>query len=313
MKEIIVIKEYEGKLLWEFILYLYPDKTKTSIKKSINNGDVKINNLKVKDNYLLKNGDSIKVYFRSKEKTQKYLNCNVNCKIVYEDKNILVMDKPKGVLSQEDKSEKINTLNNFIKKYASLNGYSDNEANDFSLIHRLDQNTSGLIIGCKNKEVTRKMNVQMARGNIVKKYIAIVHGKPKQNKIILRDFIHKDLNQNKMIVTSKKLEHSSEIITEVKLIHYFNNMSIVEVCIHSGKKHQIRSHLAFHNMPIVGDYKYQNKKYNSKIKSQILISNEIIFNLDDKDLNYLNDIKIKLIDLSNKEKINKFLQDVKLL
>lgn len=313
MTELIISKDNDGKLIWEYIISLFPEKTKTSIKKNINSGNVKVNNTKIKDNYVLKINDKVKIYFNTKKINNNFEKCNITCSIFYEDENIIIFNKPKGLLCQEDKNEKNNTLNNFIKKYAFSKGYNVFECNNFSLIHRLDKNTQGLIIGSKKTENTRTLNTETKSKGIIKKYLTIVHGIPEKEEMEFNDYILKDQKLNMMKVFDKYVNHSKQIKTKIRLIRKLNNMSILEVEIHSGKKHQIRSHLAFHNLPIVGDYKYAGKKYQSKIKSQILISNEIIFNIKNESLSYLNNMKFKLYQTNNDDEIKKFLQDFKIL
>lgn len=307
MKKIFVNKNDIGIALWKYLLNIFPNKTKSWIKREINKGNIKVNNKKVFDNYLIKLNDEIFIYSKIKNDS-KFLKCELNIEIFYEDDNIIIFNKPKGILSQEDKNEKINTLNNFIKKYIFLKEKDQKKADEVGLIHRLDKNTEGLIIGCKNKNVLKIMNSEMNKHNITKKYIAIVHGKPKKRILILKDYIKKDLSINKMIVSKNFIEHSKEITTKIKLIESIKDLSLLEVEIKSGKKHQIRAHLAFHKMPILGDFKYQNKKYISKIVGQALISNEVIFNIENDKMKYLNNMIFRLYDLNKKNEIEKILQ-----
>ena len=297
MEKIVIIKSDENKKISSYIHSLFPDKTISFIKKNINRGNVKVNNKKVKDNYLLKENDVITLYLKNKIRSNdNYLKCNVKLNIFYEDENIIIIDKQKNLLCQEDANEKISTLNNAIRLYCFKKKIWDGSSlNEPSLIHRLDKNTTGLLIAGKNKEIVKILNEEMKNKNIIKKYIAFVHGNFKKEEMELKDYIKKHNSKNIMIVSNKKSdEYFKPINTNIKKIYSSNIYSILEVTISSGKKHQIRAHLSWYGFPIIGDYKYSNiNNYNNKEKSQMLISNEIIFNLKNSKLSYLNDIEFK--------------------
>ena len=297
MEKIVIIKSDANKKIASYIHSLFPNKTISFIKKNINRGNVKVNNQKVRDNYLLKENDVITHFLKNKiTLNNNYFKCNLKLNIFYEDDNIIIIDKQKNTLCQEDVNEKINTLNNAIRKYCFENKLWDGSSlNEPSLIHRLDKNTTGLLIAGKNKEIVKILNEEMKNKNIIKKYIAFVHGNFKQEEMELKGYIKKHNSKNIMIVSNKKSdEHFKPIHTYLKKIYSSNNYSILEVTISSGKKHQIRSHLSWYGFPIIGDYKYSNTNhYDNKQKSQMLISNEIIFNLKNDKLKYLNEIQFK--------------------
>lgn len=309
MFKIIITKSNNNKPIWQYFADILIDRTKSSIKKDIISGDVKVNNKKVKDNYLLQTNDELTIYMNIATPNDNYRCCQLKPLIFYEDDNIILFYKQIGVLCQEDAYEKIRTMNNLIKVYA----YNSQQWDGFdlltepALIHRLDQNTEGLLICAKNKNIAKRLNLAMTENKINKKYLTIVHNEPISKQMVLKDYIKKRENKNVMIVSSELLEHSKPITTHLKLIYTNRIYSILEVMIESGKKHQIRAHLAFHGMPIVGDYKYSTKGYDHKLQSQALVANEIIFNLDD-DLSYLNGKTFKKFDLNNDANKIKFLQ-----
>lgn len=301
-------KRDHNKKICDYIKSLNENLTITSIKRDINKGNVKINNHKVKDNYLLKENDEITIYLKIKKNNDRYLKTKLKPKIFYEDENIIIFDKDKNVSCQENENEKINTLNNYLKKYCYEKGYWNGIDNEYEpcLVHRIDQNTMGLVIGAKNKNVARiiKKNINQ---EITKKYLTIIYNRPIRKQGLLVDYILKDqYAKNKMIVSNKKIEHSSEIRTKYKCIYTNNDYSILEVELITGKKHQIRAHLAFHKMFIVGDTKYGIKNKKIDLSTQLLISNEIIFNLSDKKLCYLNEKKF--IKIKNPQDILKLIK-----
>lgn len=293
MVKIVVNRVNDNSKLCDYIKKISPNLTITSIKKDINKGQVKVNSLKVMDNFLLRTGDIITIFINIKSNNDNFLKCKLNIKIFYEDDNVIIFDKPKNVLCQEDVKEKINTLNNYIKKYCYMNktwdGY-DSESEP-ALVHRIDQNTMGLVIGAKNKKIARILNQAILNNEISKKYLTVIYNGPKKSSGLLVDYIYKDDKQlNKMIVSKTKVEFATQIKTRYKILYTHSPYTILEVELLTGKKHQIRAHLAFYKMYIVGDGKYGAKNKNLKLNSQLLISNKINFHLTNKTLEYLNNI-----------------------
>lgn len=309
MFKIIITKANNNKPIWQYFADILINKTKSSIKKDIMAGDVKVNNKKVKDNYLLQTNDELTIYMNIPNPNDNFLRCQLKPIIYYEDDNIIIFYKQIGVLCQEDSHEKIRTMNNLIKLYSyntqQWDGYD--LLSEPALIHRLDQNTEGLLICAKNKAIAKKLNLAMIENKINKKYLAIVHNEPIKKQMVLKDYIKQRENKNVMVVSTEALEYSKPITTYLKLLYSNRIYSILEVMIESGKKHQIRAHLAFHGMPIVGDYKYSIKGYDHKLQSQALVANEIIFDLD-HDLSYLNKLTFRKFDLNNDVNKIKFLQ-----
>lgn len=309
MFKIIITKANNNKPIWQYFADILINKTKSSIKKDIMAGDVKVNNKKVKDNYLLQTNDELTIYMNIPNPNDNFLRCQLKPIIYYEDDNIIIFYKQIGVLCQEDSHEKIRTMNNLIKLYSyntqQWDGYD--LLSEPALIHRLDQNTEGLLICAKNKAIAKKLNLAMIENKINKKYLAIVHNEPIKKQMVLKDYIKQRENKNVMVVSTEALEYSKPITTYLKLLYSNRIYSILEVMIESGKKHQIRAHLAFHGMPIVGDYKYSIKGYDHKLQSQALVANEIIFDLD-HDLSYLNKLTFRKFDLNHDVNKIKFLQ-----
>ncbi len=313
MKKININKNEASTILYNYLLtYIFTNKTKSFVKKEINKGNIKINNQKVNDNYILKENDTITIYTRFNDNSnKKYLECNLKINIFYEDENIIIIDKQKDVLCQEDKEEKVNTLNNAIKKYCyetkHWNGIDN--FNEPALIHRIDRNTEGLILVGKNKEVIKTLNSEMINHHIEKKYLTIVHGDFFTKHATLNDFIKQNKDKNKMIVSKNEKLHSKPITTKVTKLFTDSKYSLLEVDIKSGKKHQIRAHLSFYGFPIVGDFKYSNNiKYKNKNKSQVLISNKITFNLENENLKYLNNHQFIKYELETKDDFINFLK-----
>lgn len=306
MTKIVINKNNINKKLCDYIKELSPNLTITKIKREINRGQVKVNDKKVIDNYLLKDNDILNIFINIKKVDLKFLKTKLKVPIFYEDENIIIFDKPINVSCQQNMNEKINTLNNYLKKYCYDKKYWDGYdlETEPALIHRIDQNTMGLVLAAKNKKVARILNSAINE-QIDKKYLTVIYAKPRRKSEMLVDYIKRDENHlNKMIVQKQNSPTASLIKTHYKLLYSNNSYSVLEVELLTGKKHQIRAHLAFYKMYIVGDGKYGVKNKNLKLKTQLLISNKLKFNLNSKELEYLNKkefIKIndpiKIIDL----------------
>lgn len=294
MRSVKIRKNDIDKKLFDYIQLFFPYKTKTAIKKIINKGSIKVNDEKVFDNYLLQEGDIVNIYEKIKDINENYKLSKLNAKIFYEDKNITVIDKNKGVLCQEDIHEKYNTLNNFIKlRFFKKGFWNGKDVNgEPTLVNRIDLNTSGLVLCANNKKVLSEINKYQALNQISKVYIAVVHGKFSSKNVEIKAFIE-SAPKSKMLITNAKNDDNKPISTIIQSLESNEDYSLLKIIVHKAKKHQIRAQLADLGYPIVGDYKYVNCRYDSPYKSQVLISNQIIFNFDEKSsLAYLNKIKI---------------------
>lgn len=302
------IKKFDqNKKLYEFIQLFFNTKTITSIKKMINNGDIKVNKKKVFDNYVLQENDIVTFYKDVKKINNNYKLTKLNAKVFYEDKNITIIDKSKGVICHEDIHEKYNTLNNFIKmRFFNKKIWDGLDKNlEPALVNRIDLNTSGLVLAANNKTVLSLINKSKNHDCIKKIYIAVVHGKFIKKNLEVHAFIEQ-IDKNKMAIEYKKNNSNKPIFTVIQSLESSQDFSLVKIIVMNAKKHQIRVQLADLGFPIVGDYKYMNQRYSSPYKSQILVSNEIIFNFEETNkLAYLNKIsfikndysEIKLKDL----------------
>ncbi|EGZ31483.1 RluA family pseudouridine synthase [Malacoplasma iowae] len=285
-------QKYEETTLKKYLLNKYPTLTSSKAAKLIDQNKVRVNNKKSSFNYQLKIGDEIKCFFNLEPKKINYdfLNSKQSFQIVYEDKNIIIANKPKGLVCQEDANEKINTLNNQLRKYLYQKKEWIPEQNSTfipNLCHRLDKYTNGLIIFAKNEESLKEINVLLKNNNIKKMYKCLVLGVLKNKKQTLVNYWMLD-EQKKIARIDKENKYNKIMITKYEVLEEYDNFSLLNVEIVTGRKHQIRLHLSSINHPILGDTKY-NKIENMGYKFPCLTSWKIEFNIPESScLSYLN-------------------------
>ena len=277
MKTIIVNKKYNNKKLINFLQDRFPDLPSTFFFKTLRKKNIKINGKHVNKNITIFEGDEIQIYL-----SDQLINKKIDVKIFYEDDNILIIDKPAGI--EVTGSESLTTLihNLYINcEYLPMP------------CHRLDRNTTGLLIFAKNEESLNILLYKFKHHEIEKHYLALVYGTPKQNHERLTAFLFKDSKKSLVYISDNFKKGYSKIITSYSLIEkYSNGTSLLDVQIETGKTHQIRAHLSHIGLPIVGDGKYGDYNINKKLNysTQQLQSYIIKFNFlgNNGILDYLN-------------------------
>lgn len=289
--------KWSQKTLFDFLKDKFPFVSISKIKKNIKNGNIKVNNSKVFYLQILHTNDEVKIYsseFKIPKINWNFLKAKELKHIVYEDKNVLIVDKPRGLLCQEDINEKIDTLNNRIKKYLYENKKWSPE-NDFTfspnICHRIDKYTTGLVIAAKNLKTLSEINKFWNTKAITKKYICLVYGIPQVKKQTLENYIK--INDDNSVEITKVNEFNKKIITTYEVIEEYKNFSKLLTTIKTGKKHQIRIHLSYIGHPILGDTKY-NKINNMNFRYPCLNSYQIEFNFPKNHfLKNLNNLEVK--------------------
>lgn len=284
MKDLVVDKKYDNKKLSKLLLETYPGLKYGTFVKALKKKDILINEKRISKDCTIYENDIIRIYIVDDLLYKKY-----NIPVIYEDENIIVFNKPK-----ELEVTGTDSLTSYVNEKYSPN---------FMPCHRLDRNTSGLIIFSKSDEVNNILTEKFKNHEIEKHYIAKVYGIPNKKSDTLTAFLFKDNKKSMVYISNKFKTGCKKIITSYKVLtsNSVENTSILDINLHTGRTHQIRAHLAYMGYPIIGDGKYGNNKINKKFneRTQLLCSYYIRFNFiyDAGILNYLNHKEIKLKDI----------------
>lgn len=293
MKEIRITNNEEGQRLDRFLKKYLNKANQSFIYKMIRKKNIKLNDSKAEPETVLKKDDIVQLYlsddtidkFREKKDLK---HTDIHFKVVYEDDNILVVNKPVGLSTQPDVTSSRNLIDE-IKMY--LDAKEENISFTFkpAVCNRLDKNTSGLVIAAKNYDALKQTNKAIRERRIRKFYMAKVHGIIKGD-LELRDYLIKNDEKNMVKIVKETSENSKQIVTYAHPIKTENNFTWLEIEIETGRAHQIRAHLSSIGHPVAGDKKYGRK---DSEKHQVLHAYKLILNGYEEDLSYLNEMEIK--------------------
>jgi len=284
MQKLKVPIKYDGKMLNKFVLDSFPKLPQNQFYKALRKKDIRINDVKVNDNAILHEGDIVTIYI-----VDNILEGNNTIQIdkVFEDDNILVINKPSQIEVVSYNNEE--SLTSILKKEYSY----------IEPCHRLDRNTKGLVLFAKNEDSLHILLEAFKTHEIEKHYKALVYGKPIKDHDILDAYLFKDSKKSQVYISSDAKEGYLPIETEYSVISINNDgTSLLDVVLHTGRTHQIRAHLAYMGIPIIGDGKYGkneiNKKFGKTTQQLTAYMLKFCFKNDKGMLDYLNNLEIKL-------------------
>lgn len=260
MKEIIVPSKYDGKKLNTFLLDTFDSLSLNVLYKTLRKKDIRINDIRVNENVVVHTADKIKVYL-SDEQLQKTANFKID--IIYEDAYICIVNKP-AKIEVVGKNSFSTVLQQY---YQNLNATSSSNSlsstNNFFLApcHRLDRNTTGLVLFAKKEEALTILLDKFKNHEIEKHYIAKVFGIPTKKQATLTAYLFKDAKKSLVYISDIPKKYYETIITSYRVLeeNKKENTSLLDVTLHTGKTHQIRAHLAHIGYPILGDRKIRKQ------------------------------------------------------
>ncbi|MCX4256433.1 MAG: RluA family pseudouridine synthase [Oscillospiraceae bacterium] len=299
MKEFIINRNDSGQRLDKFVLKAVPRLPQSMMYKAIRNKRIKINGKRAEISSRLCEGDTVQMYlndefFDSVTETE-FMSVSSVLNIIYEDENIMLLDKKNGMVVHEDDDNTADTLINRVKRYLYDKGeYDPNAENSFApaLCNRLDRNTGGIVIAAKNAESLRILNQKIRDREIEKYYLCITAGVPSKRADTVTAYLEKDSASNTVKVTDRKSSTNKTIVTSYRVIRDNGSLALVEIKLGTGRTHQIRAHMAHIGCPLLGDGKYGINRINReyKVKTQALYSYRLKFAFSSESgcLEYLN-------------------------
>ncbi len=310
-----VTKNDAGMRMDKLLTKLMPTLPRSLMYKYIRSKRIKLNGKRTEISYKPIVGDVIEAYISDEFSVRPpahydFLSAPNSLNIVYEDENILLIDKPQGLLVHPDKEEYRDTLISRICRYLYEKGeYNPESELSFTpaLANRIDRNTCGIVIAAKNAEALKILCDKIKSRELDKRYIAVVHGSLKRKSGLLEGYLFKDEKNNRVFLQDKKTEKNKTVKTEYKVLKEKNGLSLLEIKLITGRTHQIRAHFASIGHPLLGDGKYGIQKEDKKLgfNKQALCSYRLTFKFetDGGTLNYLNNKTFEVRKIWFKDKL----------
>lgn len=290
MREFSINKNDAGQRMDKFLTKAVPALPKNLMYKYIRLKRIKLNGKRCEISTKLSEGDNVQLYINDeffpekRDEAHRFLNAPKDIEIVYEDENILLCDKPCGLVVHEDESGEADTLIDRVLHYLYDKGeYDPDTENSFTpaLCNRIDRNTSGIVICAKNAESLRVLNQKVKDRELEKLYLCVTAGIPNKKSAELKAFHRRDEKTKVVRVEDKPFPGSKTMITRYKTLaeNKQSGLALLEVDLVTGRTHQIRAHLAHIGYPLLGDGKYGSNKINRAlgVKTQALCSYKLIF------------------------------------
>ena len=273
MEKVVVEENTQKKRIDSYIVDKNINLSRTAIKRLLDEGKILVNGKKQKPSYKPEVGDIITIEIPEPEEVELKPQ-DIPIDVIYEDKDIIVVNKPKGMVVHPANGNPDGTLVNAIlaKCKDSLSGIGGEIRP--GIVHRLDKDTSGLLIIAKNDQAHINMSKQIQDRKVIKKYIALVKGVIGENTATIDMPIARSTKDRKKMAVDP---NGKEAITHYKVLQRYDKYTLLEIKIDTGRTHQIRVHMSYIGHPVVGDMQYSNGKNEFRIEGQMLHSKYLEF------------------------------------
>lgn len=270
--EVTIGKNDGGQRVDKFLTKTYPNLPQSMLYKAVRKKDVKVNGKRCESSQRLQEGDVVSLFLKDdflqkEERPEDFLKAPKKLSILYEDENVMLLDKKPGLIVHPDENYHFDSLIARVQHYLYDKGEYDPKAeNAFApaLVNRIDRNTGGIVMAAKNAEALRILNQKVKDRELHKFYLCVVCGHLKEREALLTGYLEKNEAQNRVYISQRPKEGAKTIRTRYRVLEERRDFSLVEVELLTGRTHQIRAHFASIGHPLAGDGKYGKNAVNKK-------------------------------------------------
>lgn len=266
--------EHEDQRIDRYLTEMLPEQSRSFFQKLIRDGFVMVNHIIVKVNYRLKTGDIIEIDIPDAVPTE-IVPENIPLDILYEDDDLLIVNKPKGMVVHPAVGHSTGTLVNAIMYHCQGNLSGINGEIRPGIVHRIDKDTTGSLIICKNDEAHRNIAEQIKEHSVTRRYVGVVAGTFSEESGTVEGAIGRHPNDRKRMTINEK--NGKPAVTHYRVLQTLKGASFMEFELETGRTHQIRVHMASISHPLLGDTVYGNSKHPYKLQGQALHARTIGF------------------------------------
>ena len=277
--------------------------SRSKIQRMIEHNDIMVNGNSIKNSYSLKLGDNIYINDEYDEEIE-IVPENIKLDIVYEDDYLIVVNKPSGMVVHPGAGNFNGTLVNGLMYYCNDNLSSVNGSIRPGIVHRIDKDTSGLLVVAKNDEVHNDLAKQISEKTVTRKYVALVHGVIGEDTATIDAPIGRDINNRKKQAVTDI--NAKEAVTHLRVLERLNDATLIECKLETGRTHQIRVHLNYINHPVVNDPVYGKRKMDDETFGQMLHAKTLGFvhPITKQYMEFSVEVPKKFNDILNKYRVN---------